>query len=73
MNHSGIIIDTTILLGQSWVCEKSLAAQFVKRSNEHPNFLLLLTDDQSYHLSLVVTPGIKTPNMDRLANRGEYH
>jgi N-sulfoglucosamine sulfohydrolase len=31
-----------------------------------------LTDDQSYHLSLVGTPGIKTPNIDSLAKRGVF-
>lgn len=37
-----------------------------------PNFLLLLTDDQSYHLSMLGTPGIKTPNIDALAKRGVF-
>lgn len=36
------------------------------------NFLLLLTDDQSYHLSLIGTPGIETPNMDALAKNGVF-
>lgn len=36
------------------------------------NFLLLLTDDQSYHLSLIGTPGIQTPNIDQLAGQGVF-
>jgi len=34
------------------------------------NVLLLLTDDQSAHLACLGTPGIATPNIDRLAARG---
>ena len=37
-----------------------------------PNFILLLTDDQSYHLSIPGTPGIQTPNIDGLAHRGVF-
>ncbi len=35
-----------------------------------PSVLLLLTDDQSYHLSCLGTPGIRTPHVDGLAAEG---
>ena len=37
-----------------------------------PNFILLLTDDQSYHLGLLGVPGLETPNLDALARRGVF-
>ncbi len=37
-----------------------------------PNFLLLLTDDQSYHLGMTGEPGLKTPHIDALASRGAF-
>ncbi len=37
-----------------------------------PNFVLLLTDDQSYHLGMLGVPGLETPNMDALAKRGVF-
>lgn len=36
------------------------------------NVILILTDDQSPHLSMLGTPGIETPNMDALARQGIY-
>lgn len=36
------------------------------------NVLFILMDDQSAHLSMLGTPGISTPNLDRLAGRGVY-
>ncbi|MEI8206018.1 MAG: sulfatase [Kiritimatiellales bacterium] len=42
------------------------------KAEEKTNFILLLTDDQSYHLSLIGTPGLKTPNIDALAKRGVF-
>jgi len=37
-----------------------------------PNFILLLTDDQSYHLGMLGVPGLETPNIDALAKRGVF-
>ena len=37
-----------------------------------PNFILLLTDDQSYHLGMLDVPGLETPNLDALAGRGVF-
>lgn len=40
---------------------------------ERPNFLLVITDDQSWiHTSYVGYPAIHTPNFDRIANEGIY-
>ena len=41
-------------------------------SGPKPNFILLLTDDQSYHLGLLGVPGLETPNLDALARRGVF-
>jgi len=35
-----------------------------------PNVLLILADDQGTHMSCINTPGISTPNMDELAKNG---
>lgn len=37
-----------------------------------PNFLLVITDDQSWAHTGVTDPLLKTPNFDRLANEGVY-
>ena len=37
-----------------------------------PNILFILTEDQGAHLSFLGTPGLQTPNMDSLAQRGVY-
>jgi N-sulfoglucosamine sulfohydrolase len=37
-----------------------------------PNFILLLTDDQSYHLGMLGVPELKTPNIDALAKGGTF-
>ena len=37
---------------------------------DRPSFLLLLTDDQSYHLGMTGEQGLNTPNIDALAARG---
>jgi len=42
------------------------------QANRKPNFILLLTDDQSYHLGMLGVPGLKTPNIDALAKRGVF-
>ena len=39
---------------------------------ERPNVLFILTEDQGQHLSYLGTPGLQTPNMDRIASRGIY-
>lgn len=36
------------------------------------NFVLLLTDDQSYHLGMLGVQGLETPNIDALAKRGVF-
>ncbi len=40
------------------------------RPPQRRNVVLLLADDQGAHLSALGTPGISTPNVDRLAERG---
>lgn len=67
-----IVLTTSVLIFQSVGCGKSMSAEPDKVPKGRPNFLLLLTDDQSYHLSLAGTPGIKTPNIDALAKRGVF-
>lgn len=37
-----------------------------------PNILFILTEDQGGHLSYLGTPGLETPNMDRIARQGVY-
>lgn len=39
---------------------------------ERPNVLFILTEDQGQHLSFVGTPGVETPNLDRIAKSGIY-
>ncbi|SMP38657.1 Arylsulfatase A [Neorhodopirellula lusitana] len=41
-------------------------------AGERPNILFVLTEDQGAHLSLLGTPGLKTPNIDSLARSGVY-
>ncbi|QHI70681.1 sulfatase family protein [Tichowtungia aerotolerans] len=50
------------------VCMAALGA----RADKQPNFVLLLTDDQSYHLGMLGVPGLKTPNIDALAKQGTF-
>lgn len=47
-----------------------VAAEPAAGRADGPSVLLLLTDDQSYHLSCVGTPGIHTPHVDGLAAEG---
>jgi len=49
----------------------SLAALSVQ-AKKQPNFVLLLTDDQSYHLGMLGVQGLETPNIDALAKRGVF-
>lgn len=37
-----------------------------------PNFILLLTDDQSYHLGMLGVKGLETPRLDALARQGIF-
>lgn len=37
-----------------------------------PNILFILAEDQGAHLSFLGTPGLRTPNLDRLARSGVY-
>ncbi len=53
-------------------CQDPIAAEKPIQEKKKINFLLLLTDDQSYHLSMVGTTGIQTPNIDALAKRGVF-
>lgn len=41
-------------------------------SSLRPNILFILTEDQGAHLSLLGTPGLRTPHMDKLVKRGCY-
>tara|TARA_R110002049_G_scaffold245296_1_gene419230 strand:- start:7816 stop:9285 length:1470 start_codon:yes stop_codon:yes gene_type:complete len=41
-----------------------------KKSDKLLNIVLILTDDQGYHLSALGTKGIHTPNFDKLAENG---
>lgn len=41
-------------------------------AEKRPSFILLLTDDQSYHLGMLGVPGLETPNMDALAKSGVF-
>lgn len=48
-----------------------VTAQFNNQKESKPlNVVLILTDDQGYHLSAVNTKGISTPNLDELAKNG---
>ena len=37
---------------------------------KYKNVILILTDDMGYHLSALGTPGIRTPNIDKLLHEG---
>ena len=41
-------------------------------ATQKPNFILLLTDDQSYCLGMLDVLGLATPNIDALASRGAF-
>ncbi len=62
------------LLSRRQVLTGAAAAPFIQTSRaagKRPNFLFLLTDDQSYaSTSLTGSPFMKTPNMDRIGREG---
>ena len=62
----------TVLISKSFIGVEYVSAENQVKVRNRPNFLLLLTDDQSYHLSMVGTPGIRTPNIDALAKCGVF-
>jgi len=49
-----------------------LAFAFSSTCEAKYNVLFILTEDQGPHLSFVGTPGLSTPNMDRIAKDGAY-
>ena len=67
-----LIASGSILAIQLFGCNNLKAAEKSVQEKKRPNFLLLLTDDQSYHMSMLGTPGLNTPNMDALAKRGVF-
>ncbi len=67
-----ILFFGMVLISQSFDWSEYVAAKNPVKGMNRPNFLLLLTDDQSYHLSMVGTPGMHTPNIDSLAKRGVF-
>jgi len=69
---NSILIFSIVIVAQLCGFNELVIAEQPIVDKTRPNFLLLLTDDQSYHLSLVGTPGIQTPNMDALAKRGVF-
>ncbi len=62
------------LLSRRQVIAAAAAAPFIRTSRaagRRPNFLFLLTDDQSYaSTSLTGSPFMKTPNIDRIGREG---
>ena len=60
-----------LLLAFSLAQSMQAANRFAAPGQARPNFLLLLTDDQTFRtLSIVGELEVKTPNLDRLARRG---
>ncbi len=48
------------------------ATQEADAAEKQPNILFVLTEDQGAQLSYLGTPGLETPNMDRVAKGGIY-
>jgi N-sulfoglucosamine sulfohydrolase len=71
MNKLAYVFGLTSVL-QISSCQEPMAAEKSVQETKKLNFILLLTDDQSYHLSMVGTPGIQTPNIDALAKKGVF-
>lgn len=58
-----------------WLTSKTLPTAAVKqpvRQGERPNFLFVITDDQSWEHTAKVNPAIKTPTFSDIANNGLY-
>lgn len=70
MNKSALSVPLALYFGI--FCHGRITAGEPASGENKPNFILLLTDDQSYHLSLTGTPGIETPNLDELAQKGVF-
>jgi N-sulfoglucosamine sulfohydrolase len=60
------------LLGRAGLLVLLLACVFTATCDARPNVLFILTEDQGSQLSFVGTPGMSTPNMDRIATGGVY-
>lgn len=67
-----VVLSLLSLLGASAPLDAAVAAsRFAAPGQLHPNFLLLLSDDQTYRaLGHLGELPVKTPNLDRLAKRG---
>lgn len=50
----------------------ALAQSFAADAPAKPNILFILIEDQGAHLGCRGTPGLKTPNLDRLAAEGTF-
>ena len=56
-----------------WPFSTKLRDQEVLYNGPRPNFLFVITDDQSWiHTSYAGYPALQTPNFDRIANEGIY-
>ncbi|MFT3702079.1 MAG: sulfatase [Agriterribacter sp.] len=70
MNKRNII--TIGLTGIIYILGFSISFAQNKPAGKHPNFIVILTDDQGYgDLSINGNPTIKTPNIDRMALEGQ--
>lgn len=65
-------IFTLSLIGIFQILVFSISFAQTKPTGKHPNFIVILTDDQGYgDLSINGNPTIKTPNIDRMALEGQ--
>ncbi|WP_047419477.1 sulfatase [Cellulophaga sp. Hel_I_12] len=65
------VILSIILLNTICAISCKEQAEVIEKTEKKPlNVVLILTDDQGYHLSAVGTKGISTPNVDELAKNG---
>jgi len=60
-------VQVSLLCAPAWLIEGSAPAA---ESTQKPNILFILIEDQGAHLGCRGTPGLKTPNLDRLAAEG---
>ena len=68
----GVVIVLCLLLCFFMSCKTPETGSKQETGNKPLNILFILTEDQGPHLSFVGTPGLSTPNMDRLAKGGIY-